>query len=167
MAQWRPIFQPQLPLIVIVILPALRPGDAPWVNDEPIMMELAIRYNHTASGLYGFSLPFTLCPFGLDGTYGVRYGPLPIWLDQVFLAFTSNLILMVAFRAILFLSITAAALNSLAKTLRLPLWFAIITALSPWIWLYGRSLWDSTWCIPLSFWQRMCGFCPRQNPGGC
>jgi len=22
--------------------------------------------------------------------------------------------------------------------------------LSPWIWLYGRSLWDSTWCIPLS-----------------
>ena len=113
-------------------------------------MEMAIRYNHTASHLYGFGLPFTPCPYGLQGTHGARYGPLPVWIDQIFLAFTHNLVLMLAVRALLFASLTAAALDWLAKTLRLSRWFAVVTMLSPWIWLFGRSLWDSTWCIPIS-----------------
>ena len=53
-------------------------------------MEMAIRYNHTASHLYGFGLPFTPCPFGLQGTHGARYGPLPVWIDQIFLVFTQQ-----------------------------------------------------------------------------
>ena len=81
---------------------------------------------------------------------GARYGPLPVWIDQIFLVFTQNLVFMLAARALLFASLTAAALDWLAKTLRLSPWFAVVTMLSPWIWLFARSLWDSTWCIPIS-----------------
>lgn len=150
MTQGRLIFRPQFLLVPIILLIAFRPGDASWVNDEPIMMEMAIRYNHTPSHIYGIPLTFTPSPFGLLGTRGERYGPLPVWIDQIFLVFTHNLVYMVAARAVLFASITAAGLAWLAKTLRLSPWFAVITMLSPWVWLYGRSLWDSTWCIPIS-----------------
>jgi hypothetical protein len=150
MAPSRLIDWPQILLPPIIFLIALRPGDAPWVNDESILMEMAIRYNHTPSHLYGFSLPFTPCPFGLEGTHGARYGPPPVWLDQIFLTFTHDLILMLAMRTVLFAAMTALALLWLARTLRLSSWFAVITMLSPWIWLFSRSLWDSTWCIPCS-----------------
>ncbi len=62
--------RPEFLLPLIVALTALRPGDASWLNDEPIMMEMALRYNRTASSIYGFYLPFTPCPFGLEGTRG-------------------------------------------------------------------------------------------------
>jgi len=150
MAQSRLTLRPRIFLVLIVLLTALRPGDASWVNDEPLMMEMAIRYNHTVSGVYGINLPFTPCPFGLQGTHGARYGPLPVWLDQIFLAFTSNLVLMVALRAILFSSLTVIVLDRLVKAVQLSGWFAVITMLSPSVWLYSRSLWDSTWCIPFS-----------------
>ena len=144
------ILRPQLLLVPILILTVLRPGDAPWVNDEPIMMEMAIRYNHTASNLYGFNLPFTPSPYGLQGTRGARYGPLPIWIDQLLLAFTHNLIVMLAWRAAVFTALTALAVGWLARTLKLSPWFAVITMLSPWLWIYSRSLWDSSLCIPIS-----------------
>ncbi|MGD0770306.1 MAG: hypothetical protein ABSB42_19150 [Tepidisphaeraceae bacterium] len=144
------ILRPQILLIPILILTILRPGDASWVNDEPIMMEMAIRYNHTASNLYGFNLPFTPCPYGLQGTRGAVYGPLPIWIDQIFLAFTHNLVVMVACRAAVFTALTALAVLWLARTLKLSPWFAVVTMLSPWLWIYSRSLWDSSFCIPIS-----------------
>jgi len=150
MTHTRRILRPRLLLIIIVLLTIIRPGDTSWVNDEPLMMEMALRYNHTASHLYGFSLPFTPCPFGLQGTHGERYGPLPIWIDQAFLGCTSNLILMVAVRAAIFSGLTALAVSGLAATLGLSQWFAVITMLSPWVWLFSRALWDSTWCIPVS-----------------
>jgi hypothetical protein len=150
MAQMRLTLRPQIFLVLIVILTALRPGDAGWVNDEPTLMEMAIAYNHTASHLYGISLPFTPSPFGLVGTHGERYGPAAVWLDQLFLVFTHNLIHMLAVRAVLCSALTAVALCWLAKTLRLSPWFAVITMLSPMIWLFSRQLWDNTLCIPLS-----------------
>jgi hypothetical protein len=141
---------PKILLILIVIVTAARPSDGPWVNDEPIMMEMALRYNHTASSIYGIPLPFTPCPFGLVGTHGLRYGPLPIWLDQLFLAFTHDVVVMLAIRALLFSALTAIAVYLFAKTLGLSTWFAVVTMLSPWLWNFSRSLWDSTWCIPIS-----------------
>jgi hypothetical protein len=144
------ILRPQLLLVPILILTVLRPGDAPWVNDEPIMMEMAIRYNHTASNLYGFYLPFTPCPYGLLGTRGAVYGPLPIWIDQLFLVFTHNLVVMLACRAAVFTAVTALAVGWLARTLKLSPWFTVVTMLSPWLWIYSRSLWDSSFCIPIS-----------------
>jgi hypothetical protein len=142
--------RPEFLLPLIVVLTSLRPGDGSWVNDEPIMMEMALRYNRTASSIYGFYLPFTPSPFGLEGTHGARYGPLPVWTDQIFLAVSHNLTVILAMHAVLFCSLTALAVYWLTRTLRLSGWFAVVTMLSPWLWLFGRSLWDSPWCIPLS-----------------
>jgi hypothetical protein len=141
---------PKLALATILFLTLLRPGDTSWVNDEPILMEMAIRYNKTASQLYGFYLPFTPSPFGLQGTRGARYGPFPVWFDQILLAFTHNAILITACRAFLFTALTTIALYWLAKTLRVSPWFAVVTMLSPWLYTLSRSLWDSSWCIPIS-----------------
>jgi len=142
--------RPEFLLPLIVALTALRPGDGSWLNDEPIMMEMALRYNRTASTIYGFYLPFTPCPFGLEGTRGARYGPLPVWIDQVLLAFSHDLRVILALHALLFISITVMAVYWLTRTLRMSPWFAIVTLLSPWLWLFSRSLWDSTWCIPIA-----------------
>jgi hypothetical protein len=160
------ILRPQLLLVPILILTVLRPGDAPWVNDEPIMMEMAIRYNHTASNLYGINLPFTPCPYGLQGTRGTRYGPLPIWIDQIFLAFTHNVIVMVAVRSAVFTALIMLAILWLGRTLKLSPWFAVITMLSPWLWIYSRNLWDSSLCIPISamLLAAYADFLARPNP---
>lgn len=149
MTQPRRIFRPGVLLTAIVILAAVRPGDTPWINDEPILMELAIRYNHFASDIYGFSLPFTPCPFGALGTRGARYGPLPAWLEQLGLALTHDLAVMVAVRAVAFSGLTALALYWLARVLGLGPWFAVVTLLGPWLWFYSRSLGDVTWSIPI------------------
>jgi hypothetical protein len=141
---------PRISLIAVVLLAAVRPGDASFVNDESIMMEMAIRYNRVASDIYGVRLPFTPSPFGIQGTRGMRYGPLPIWIDQIFLAFTHNLAAMVACRALLTAGVTGIALAWLGDTMGLNPWFAVIVMLSPWLWFLNRSLWDSTYCIPLS-----------------
>jgi hypothetical protein len=137
-------------MAMIVIATVLRPGDAPWINDEPIMMETAIRYNATRSDLYGVWLPVTPAPFGLMGTRGARYGPLPIWIDQLFLAFTHNLVVMMACRAAVCSAVTAIALLWLSRTLGLSPWLAVATMLSPWLWFYSRQLWDNSLCVPLS-----------------
>jgi hypothetical protein len=150
MASSRSTLLPKILLFLIVIVTAVRPSDGPWVNDEPIMMEMALRYNRTASSIYGIPLPFTPCPFGLVGTHGLRYGPLPIWLDQLFLVFTRDVVVMLAIRALLFSALTAIAVYFLAKTVGLSPWFAVVTMLSPWLWGFSRFLWDSTWCIPIS-----------------
>src|SRR5579872_2799439 len=139
MAESRLTLRPRILLVLMVLLTALRPGDSIWVNDEPLMMEMAIQNNRTPSHLYGIRLPFTPSQFGLQGTRGMRYGPPPVWLDQILLTFTHNLLVMVSLRAILFSSIIALALDSLAQTLGLKPWFAVVTLLSPFIYLYSRA----------------------------
>ena len=146
----RLVLRPEALLILIIVLTCLRPQDMQWVNDEPAMMDAAIQYNHTPCRICGIRLPFTLAPSGLPGSRQVQYGPLPTWLDQLFLLFGNNLIAMLQWRTLIFASITAAAVYSLTQTLRLSPWYAVVTMLSPWLWLYARFLWDNTWCIPLS-----------------
>jgi hypothetical protein len=139
-------------LALMVCLMAIRPGDGPWLNDEPAMMDLALWYNtHPCPrNSFGVSLPFTPAPFGLLGTRGVRYGPLPIWIDQILLGVTHNLVWMSAIRGLVVNGITAAALYWLSKTLGVSPWLAVVTMLSPWLWFYSRQLWDNSLCIPAS-----------------
>jgi hypothetical protein len=150
MTQARRTFPPWLALVVLVLSTTVCPGLTGWVNDEPILMEMALRYNRTSSDIYGVTLPFTPSPFGLLGTRGARYGPLPVWVDQLFLVFTHSIAAMIALRAVLVSALIALALYKLSRTLELSPWFAVITLFSPWLWLFSRSLWDSTWCIPIS-----------------
>ncbi|HEX4054972.1 MAG TPA: hypothetical protein VHX86_11965 [Tepidisphaeraceae bacterium] len=139
---------PVLALALVVAATAFRPGDAPWIADEPLLLYGAIEYNATPSHLWKIHLPFTPAPYGLIGTRGAHYGPLAVWLDQILLVFTHNPIVMIAIRALLFSAITAAALYWLAKTLGVTPWLAVAIMLSPWLWFYSRQLWDNSLCIP-------------------
>ena len=128
----------------------LRPGDAPWIYDEPLLMEMAIQQNATPSHFLKSTLPFTPATYGLKGTRGARYGPVAVWLDQIFLAFTHNPIWMVTIRAGLVTAINAISLFWLCRTLRVSPWLAVAAMLSPWLYFYARQIWDNSLCIPIS-----------------
>jgi hypothetical protein len=141
---------PCIALVAIVIAMGFRPGDSPWYFDMSRNFDLALQFNATPSHTLGISLPFTPAQYGLKGTHGIRYGPLPIWIDQVFLAFTRNLITMSAIRAVAVGGLTALGLLWLTQLLRVSPWLAVVTMFSPWMWYYSRQLWDNSLCIPLS-----------------
>jgi hypothetical protein len=139
-----------LALAAVVAAGMLRAGDVQFVNDEPQLLYLAVKCNRTPSRTYGISLPFTLSPIGLQGTRGARYGPLPVWVYQLLLAICGDLLMVVRLHALLVGGITAVALAWLARTMRVSVWLAVVTMLSPWIWLYDRQLWDNSFNICLS-----------------
>jgi hypothetical protein len=140
---------PILALVVVVAATVFRPGDAPWIADEPLLLHSAIYYNSTPGHIWIVHLPFTLAPYGLIGTRGARYGPLAVWIDQLLLVFTHNPIIMMAIRSCAFSATTAAVLLWLAKSLRASPWLPVAVMLSPWLWLYSRQLWDNSLCVPL------------------
>jgi hypothetical protein len=148
---YRLIGRKQLPVIclgIIVLGTAFYPGDTPWLLDEPLLMNGAIVYNARPSQIGPITFPFTLAVTGLEGTRGVRYGPLAAWIDQLLLMFTSNPVIMVAIRALIFSGVTATALFWLCKTLKFSPWLAVVVMSSPWLWFYSRQLWDNSLCIP-------------------
>ena len=100
-------------MLLVCLLPAVWPGDAPWTNDEPHLLAAALDANaaHQPAAM------------GLFGSYGVPYGPLPTQIYQVLLLVTHNPVWLVAIRGVLTMSLTAAGLLWLARTLRLPRWF--------------------------------------------
>ncbi len=106
--------------------------------------------NSIPNHFLGIPLPFTPAPYGLIGTRGVHYGPLAVWIDQIFLIFTHNPITMIAIRAALVAAINALSLYWLTKSLKVTPWIAIAVMLSPWLYLYSRQLWDNSLCVPLS-----------------
>jgi hypothetical protein len=142
---------PVLVLLAIVLITGLLfPGDATFMSDEALLLQHALSANHQPLHVFGLSLPFTPAAVGLPGTRGAYYGPLPIWIYQMLLATTHNPIDLVIMRALLFSASTALALTWLARSMRLNLWFAVLSMLSPWLFNSSRALWDNTFCIPLA-----------------
>ncbi|HKD43475.1 MAG TPA: hypothetical protein VKB87_24555 [Myxococcaceae bacterium] len=121
-------------------LPLLFPGDAPFVNDEPALIKNALIANHE----------HRLAQTGLTGSTGFPYGPLPTWIYQSFLLISHDLSVVVFLRALLVILATAYSLAWLSRTLKLWPWFSIPVVLSPYIWFYARTLWDNSFCIPIS-----------------
>jgi hypothetical protein len=149
----RGLLLPRLALVAIVLGTMVLPGDAPWINDEPLLFRLALAFNRGTPDHTGIRIPFThatLGYVGLVGTRGARYGPVPVWIYQLFLVFTHDLVVMVVMRVAIFSGITAFALDWLARTMRLSPWLPMVVMLSPWIWIYSRQLWDNSFNIPLS-----------------
>ncbi len=91
------------------------PGDVPFLRDEPMLLGDALLANHTPSRILGISLPFTPAAHGLQGTRGVAYGPLPLWIYQLLLSLTHNPVAIVSMRAALVSASTALALLWLAR----------------------------------------------------
>lgn len=139
-----------LALTVIVLAMLLRPGDVPWVNDEPKLIEFAWALDQRPSQFLTLDLPFTIPMIGLQGTRGVNYGPAPLWFYQLCLGFTHNIEAIVVLRSFFVGALNAIALLWLARSLRLSPWLAVVTMLSPWIWIYTRQLWDNSFAIPIT-----------------
>jgi hypothetical protein len=121
------------------LVPLVWPGDAPFINDEPLLIAGAMKANAA----------HTLAPMGLMGTFGFSYGPLPIWVYQPLVAITHNLVLVAALHTLVMVTATAGALWWLSRTLGLWVWFAPVPLLSPYFWFYSRALWDNPLLIPL------------------
>ncbi|MGZ3446095.1 MAG: hypothetical protein ACXWLG_11770 [Myxococcaceae bacterium] len=126
-------------IAVLCLLPALHPGDIQWVGDEPMLIAGALRADRG----------HVLAIHGLTGTAGAVYGPLPTWLYQLYLAFSSDLVTLVALRAVLTTLVVALSLLWLARTLGLWPWFIPALLCSPYLWFYGRAIWDNSFNIPL------------------
>jgi hypothetical protein len=76
---------------VLIAITLLFPGDAPWINDEPILTYMAFTSNQQ-----GISPSH-----GMYGSIGTPYGPLPIWFYKCFLFFSKDLIFITLLKALL------------------------------------------------------------------
>lgn len=123
------------------LIPQLWPGDAPWINDEPRLIQIAIESKKTGA----------IPTHGLWGSRGFQYGPLPAWIYTGLLYVTDDLIDLVRLRALLVTVLTALAIAWLARVIQhLDPWVGALALLSPYVWFYSRLLWDNTFLIPLS-----------------
>lgn len=125
-------------LAAVLTLPLLFPADAPFINDEPLLIAAALDAN--AAG--------RLAERGLLGTAGVVYGPFPTWAFQFLLAITHHLPAVVVLRGVLMLGLTALGLGWLSRALGLWRWFIPLALASPYQAFYARVLWDNPWLIP-------------------
>lgn len=126
-------------LAIACLIPVLLPGDAAFINDEPILISRAVQANQDGR----------LVQAGLLGTWGFTYGPAPTWVYQLLAAVTHDLVTLVALHAALMGIVTAAALWWLSRSLGLWMWFAPVPLLSPYFWFYARVLWDNPLLLPL------------------
>ena len=126
--------------VVAMVAQAVYPGDIPFINDEPRLLALAYRAN--AQG--------TLADKGLPGSFGMTYFPLAVWFYQLLLAVTHNVPLLALMKIAVSWSGTALGLwwwSGHTARDRLPL---LLIPLSPYLWLFGRQLWDNCFLIPLA-----------------
>jgi hypothetical protein len=137
---------PPLAVLVtlLVLLGSLRlffPGDVPFINDEPALVQAALEANESG----------TPASAGLLGTRGVRNGPAAIWFYQLSLALTHDLGNVALAKIAIVTSLTCVALVLIARA-GLPVvpGLGAFALLSPYLWLYARDLWDNSFAIPLS-----------------
>lgn len=130
--------------IVLCILAACRlvfVGDIPFGNDDAQLFERALADNDA----------FRITTYGLLGSRGLDYGPLAIWFYRTLLFFTHDILLIATVRIVLVASCTLYVLWTLMNLFqsfkRLCL---LLVFLSPYLWFYGRDLWDNSLVIPLS-----------------
>lgn len=126
----------------VVMLTLLFPGNSVWINDEPSLLDFAFKA----------SLAEDFGTHGLGGTVGITYGPVAVWLYQIFLMLTQDIICMVFFKTLLFLAIIIWSCKTLAREFSFN-WKlgVIIFSASPYVYFYSRLLWDNVFLIPLSF----------------
>ncbi len=128
--------------VAILAALALRmvwPANVPWVADEPYLIRSAIEANEQGR----------ISVMGNLGSKGFRYGPLPLWVYQVFTVLTRDPVRLVMMRVVLVSAITMVSLVWLARTLKLHRGYVIVILLGPYLWYYSRLLWDSTFAMPL------------------
>jgi hypothetical protein len=128
-----------LTLAAAIVPAVLWVGDISWMQDEP--RHLAKAWHANAN--------HRLETHGLNGNFGVPYGPLPTQIYQLFLLTTHDILKIAAMRAGLCAGVTAIGLLWLARSLRLNPCFALAVVLAPYVWNFHRILWDASFAIPI------------------
>src|SRR5580765_7764268 len=93
-------------LIFTGLVPLVWPGDVPFINDEPMLIAKALSANRSGR----------LAPMGLLGTYGFVYGPAPVWIYQVLVTSSRDLVIVAALHILLMSAATAGALWWLSRS---------------------------------------------------
>lgn len=128
-------------LAILGLIPLIWPGDAPWINDEPRLIQIALDAHRTGDWP----------SHGLWGSRGFQYGPFPAWTYTAALYAVDDLIDLVRLKTFLTVVLTAAAIFWLARSIPfLNPWIGSVAFLSPYLWFYSRILWDNVFLIPLS-----------------
>lgn len=129
-------------LTTLGAVPLLWPADAPWINDEPRLIDLAVQCKNSGR---------IVATHGLMGSRGFVYGPFPTWIYTALVSISNDLVKIVRLRAAIVTFLTIVAIAWLARLCPnlYPPWGAL-ALLSPYVWLYSRELWDNTFLIPLS-----------------
>jgi hypothetical protein len=119
----------------------LFPLDIPFINDEALLLKKAWEANQAGG----------LTTHGLMGSRGVDYGPFPLWFYRAALFFSGSVLGVVLLKIFTTALFTSASLYFFARTCPfLNPWLAGVALLSPYLWFYGRDLWDNSFVIPLS-----------------
>jgi len=125
----------------LVLLRFLWIGDASFINDEALILQLALK---TAKAGKVFFL-------GLKGTKGLRYGPLPTWFYRSLLFISHDLIVISFLKITTVTSILVFSMIWLVRTLGLKNYYYLLPALTtPYLWQYSRNLWDNSLNISIT-----------------
>jgi hypothetical protein len=124
----------------LVAFQAVLPADASWINDEPVLIYKALAANHAGR----------LETVGLMGSVGLPYGPHTTWIYQLALVFTRDLVVLVAVKSLLTAAIVLLCLLEVGRAAGLRRAFALLALLSPFLFFYGRVLWDNVFLVPFT-----------------
>lgn len=128
---------------VFLCLRFVFPGEIPLLDDEAWFLNRALDGN---DGGYWVD-------HGFQGTLGIAYGPFAMWCYQIAFRLTRNLALISLVKNATTISLACASIWIVAGVLgwahRRAL-LLLLAMLSPYLWFYGRDLWDNSVVIPLT-----------------
>lgn len=127
---------PQFSYLLIGLLVALRfvwIGDASFISDEPLFVDLGYQFMQTGNFM----------TLGLKGKMGVHYGPYTAWFFRVLLEISKNLIVVTYLKTFIVTIMTLVSALWLVKSVDwIKLHFIIPIFASLFIFIYSRMLWD-------------------------
>ncbi len=129
-----------LQALTLIALALLWPADISFINDEAGLIARAWQFNDE----------HRLAPYGLTGTVGVPYGPLPTWFYQACLMCTKNLVAISMIKNGISIMILLFALLWWARELNYCRHPILLTLASPYIYILHRKLWDDGFMVGLS-----------------
>jgi hypothetical protein len=126
--------------VALIALALVWPDDIPFINDEAGLISRAWNFNDEHQ----------LASYGLTGTVGVPYGPLPTWFYQACLIFTRDLVTISVIKNGISIMILLLALLWWAREINFCRHPLLLTLASPYIYILHRKLWDDGFMVGLS-----------------
>ena len=121
--------------LLVIVSRLLFPGDVSFVNDEAKFLKIALEASKNGEF---FSL-------GIEGAKGVKYGPLAIYWFRFLLFFGKQIYLVSLLNIVLLLSFSLFGISQVSKIMKEDfLKLSVLALSSPFLFFYGRNLWDNS-----------------------